>query len=83
MFLAIDIGNSQIACGVLQDDTLIADWRLSTDHAKTSDEYSLTIRSLLNIYNINLTHIHGCIISSVVPPLRSHPCTTANDRVPR
>ncbi len=69
MLLAIDIGNSQIACGVFKNDTLIADWRLSTDHAKTSDEYSMTIRSLLHADNINLTHIQGCIISSVVPPL--------------
>ena len=69
MLLAIDIGNSQIACGVFRDNALIADWRLSTDHAKTSDEYGMTIRSLLTSDNIHLTDIQDSIISSVVPPI--------------
>jgi type III pantothenate kinase len=69
MLLAIDIGNSQIACGVFQSNTLTANWQLSTHHAKTADEYSMTIRSLLNNEHIKLSQIQGCIISSVVPPL--------------
>ena len=69
MLLAIDIGNSQIACGVLRENNLIADWRLATDHTKTPDEYDIILRSLLNIHKIELSSIHGCIISSVVPPL--------------
>ena len=69
MLLAIDIGNTQIACGVLQNDTLIADWRLATDHTKTADEYDMTIRALLSIRKVNLQGIHGCILTSVVPPL--------------
>ena len=69
MLLAIDIGNSQIACGIFHEDTLIANWRLSTHHAKTADEYGMSIHSLLTINNIGLGKIEGCIISSVVPPL--------------
>ncbi len=69
MLLAIDIGNSQIACGVLQKNTLIANWRLATDHIKTSDEYDIVLRSLLEIHKVDLSNIHGCIITSVVPPL--------------
>jgi type III pantothenate kinase len=69
MFLGIDIGNSQIVCGVFQENTLIANWRLSTDHIKTADEYDMTLRSLLEIHKVDLTKIHGCIMTSVVPPL--------------
>ena len=69
MLLAIDIGNSQIECGVFQENTLIADWRLATNHTKTSDEYDMAMRSLLEIHKVNLTSIHGAIITSVVPPL--------------
>lgn len=69
MLLVIDIGNSQIVCGVFQENTLMANWRLSTDHIKTADEYDMTLRSLLEIHKIDLTKIHGCIMTSVVPPL--------------
>jgi type III pantothenate kinase len=69
MFLAIDIGNSQIVCGVFKKNTLIADWRLATDHIKTADEYDMTIRGLLEIHKVDSTKIHGCILTSVVPPL--------------
>lgn len=69
MLLAIDIGNSQIVCGVFKKNTLIADWRLSTNHTKTPDEYDMTIRSLLKIHKVDLAKVHGCIMTSVVPPL--------------
>jgi type III pantothenate kinase len=69
MLLAIDIGNSQIVCGVLQKDALIAEWRLATDHIKTADEYDMTLRSLLAIHQVDLSSIQGCIMTSVVPPL--------------
>jgi len=69
MLLAIDIGNSQIVCGVFQEKTLISHWRLSTDPSKTPDEYSIILRSLLQFNNVRPEDILGCIVSSVVPPL--------------
>ncbi len=69
MFLALDIGNSQIVCGVLEKEALLANWRLSTDHDKTVDEYGMTLRSLLTFENIDAAKLEGCIMSSVVPPL--------------
>ncbi len=69
MILALDIGNSQIVCGVFENEILIADWRLSTDHGKTADEYGMTIRSLLRFAKIEPVNLEGCIMSSVVPPI--------------
>ncbi|HBP87747.1 MAG TPA: type III pantothenate kinase [Nitrospiraceae bacterium] len=69
MLLAIDIGNSHIVCGVFQESRLISHWRLSTDHSKTPDEYSIVLRSLLQHHKILPEDICGCIVSSVVPPL--------------
>lgn len=69
MLLAIDIGNSQIVCGVFKKTTLVADWRLSADHSKTADEYGLILRSLLEVHEIQPTGLQGCIICSVVPPI--------------
>ncbi len=69
MLLAIDIGNSQILIGVFQNDTLIANWRLSTNMTKTADEYGMTLRSLLEASKLKPRDIQGCIICSVVPPI--------------
>ena len=69
MLLAIDIGNSHIVCGVFRESTLISHWRLSTDHSKTPDEYSIILRSLFQFNNVRPEDILGCIVSSVVPPL--------------
>ena len=69
MLLAIDIGNSQIVCGVFEENTLIGEWRLSTDHIKTVDEYDLTLRAILEVRKIDIRKVQGCIMTSVVPPL--------------
>ncbi len=69
MYIAIDIGNTQIVCGVFQDNSLVANWRLSTDHCKTTDEYDMTLRALLEIHKVNVKDIHGSVLTSVVPPL--------------
>lgn len=69
MLLAIDIGNSHIVCGVFREQTLLSHWRLSTDHSKTPDEYSIILRSLFQFNNVKPEDIQGCIVSSVVPPL--------------
>ncbi len=69
MLLAIDIGNSHIVCGVLENDNLKVDWRLSTDLSKTSDEYRLSFQALLLSHHLNPSHITSSIVSSVVPPL--------------
>ncbi len=69
MLLALDIGNSQIVCGVFDNNILVANWRLSTNPVKTSDEYEISIHSLLATQSINPARITHSIICSVVPPL--------------
>jgi len=69
MLLAIDIGNTNIVWGVFDGDRLIADWRIGTDHAKTTDEYAILLLDLLRVEDIASEHLNGVILSSVVPPL--------------
>ena len=69
MLLAIDIGNTNIVWGVFEGARLLADWRISTDHAKTTDEYAILLLDLLRVEEIGLARIDGVVISSVVPPL--------------
>ncbi len=69
MLLASDIGNTQIAFGVYEEERLLADWRISTQAQRTADEYAVLLESLLAQKKLSLKDIDGGIISCVVPPL--------------
>lgn len=69
MLLVIDVGNSNIVLGIYDDAHLVKDWRISTDKAKTSDEYGILIHDLFRLSGIDFSDIRDIIISSVVPTL--------------
>jgi type III pantothenate kinase len=69
MLLTIDVGNSNTVLGVFRGEELIANWRLTTEHAQTVDEYGVLTRSLLSLANLEQKAIAGVMISSVVPPV--------------
>ena len=47
MFLAIDIGNTNITLGVYEGERLAATWRLATVHDRMADEYGITLLQLM------------------------------------
>ncbi len=67
MILTIDIGNSNIVIGGVRDDEIVFEARLRTEATKTSDQYCVDLKILLDVYKIKTEDIEGCIISSVVP----------------
>ncbi len=69
MLLTIDVGNSNTVLGVFRGEELIANWRLTTAHSQTVDEYGVLTRSLLSLANLDQKAIAGVMISSVVPPV--------------
>jgi len=69
LILTVDCGNTNIKLGVFEGQNLTSNFRISTDIAKTSDEYAVLLRSLLSGENVSLTKFEGAVISSVVPPL--------------
>ena len=69
MLLALDIGNTNITLGVFDGERLAATWRLSTDHAKTPDEYSVTLTQLLRLRGMRVSDVDAVALCSVVPPL--------------
>jgi len=69
MILVIDAGNTNIVLGVYQDHKLVHHWRISTDKARTTDEYAVLVRNFFSLNNISFDRIDGAIISSVVPPV--------------
>jgi type III pantothenate kinase len=69
MILVMDAGNTNIVIGVYRHDKLIADWRLSTDLKRTSDEYGALITQLFERNGLDRSEVKGVIISSVVPSI--------------
>ena len=69
MLLAIDIGNSNVVCGISENNHWTEQFRIHTVANKTADEYEVIYRSLLTSRNISLQQIDRIVLSSVVPSL--------------
>lgn len=69
MLLAIDIGNTNIVLGCIRDDEIIFKARIATDRLRTSDQYGVEIKNMLEAFGVFKEEIADCIISSVVPPV--------------
>ena len=67
MILTIDIGNSNIVLGGVREDAIVFQARLRTETTKTSDQYCVDLKILLDVNHVRPEDIEGCIISSVVP----------------
>ena len=50
-------------------ERLVANWRVGSHLTRTVDEYGIIFRNLFAIDNLEVSGVHGIIISSVVPPL--------------
>lgn len=69
MLLAIDIGNTNIVIGCLKDDEIVFKARIATDRTRTSDQYGVEIKNMLEAFGVSREDIDDCIIASVVPPV--------------
>ena len=67
MLLTIDIGNSNITLGGIQEGEILFEARLATDSTKTSDEYGVEIKDMLDLFGARVEEIRDCIVASVVP----------------
>ncbi len=80
VLLTIDVGNTQTVLGLYDSQVdsdsanegaafgLVDHWRLSTDADRTSDEYSVQIRSLLDTVEVDFDHdLVGAAVCSGVP----------------
>ncbi len=71
MILTIDVGNTNISCGVFRGDELISKFRFITDQLRTSDELALQIHSILEVRDILESEVTDVVLSSVVPNLNT------------
>jgi len=69
MILAIDVGNTNIKIGFIEEHTILSTFNLATDSGKTSDEYLLFLELMAKKANLKIQNLKGIIIGSVVPSL--------------
>ncbi len=66
MFLALDIGNSSIGCGIFDESEMLARWSMETDVGLDSRAYSTRLSAVLDKSGIDIRALDGAIASSVV-----------------
>jgi type III pantothenate kinase len=66
--LAIDVGNTSTHFGLFEGGELRAHWRLQTKGGRTSDEYAVLLRQLLDLRGLRFEDVGHAVIASVVPP---------------
>ena len=69
MLLCIDIGNTNIVLGAVDQDRIIGHWRIRTVKETTADELYVIINNLFVSSKITIKDITDIIISCVVPSL--------------
>lgn len=68
MLLAVDIGNTNIVFGCVDDDDkIIVSERISTNHNATAAEYASLIKNILEMNDFKCSDIDDAVMSSVVP----------------
>lgn len=68
MILGVDIGNTTIYFGVIENDEVIKTFRITTKKDITEEEYQIIIKNVLE-ENTNIKSITDVIMSSVVPEI--------------
>ena len=69
MILAIDVGNSNIIIGTIENGEIDSIVRIHTAQQETAAEYGVKLRQLMGFCGIDDKKLEGAIISSVVPPV--------------
>jgi len=67
MLLVVDVGNTNITLGVFDGDELNGTFRMTTKLPRTSDEYGIELRQLIECQGLKSTDIKDIIVASVVP----------------
>ena len=69
MILAIDVGNTNIVLGCIEDGKILNIFRVHTDANQTDAEYAVKLKQLFDLYGVRAADFEGAIYSSVVPPI--------------
>jgi len=71
LLVLVDVGNTNTVFGIYRGDTLVRDFRLTTNPERTADEHSALLLPLFQRAGLDPADAEAVVVSSVVPPL--HP----------
>ena len=71
MIFAVDVGNTNIVLGCIEDGKILNTARIRTEINATSTEYAIKIREVLSLFRHERDGFKGAILSSVVPQLNN------------
>ena len=71
MLFVIDIGNTHTVAGIIENEVISRQWRITTDPAMTADELTIQYHNLFGMAGIEVSAVRGVVMSSVVPQLES------------
>lgn len=67
MLLCIDTGNTNTVFAIWDGAKFVAEWRASTEHQRTADQYFVWLTTLMEANNLKDVTIDEVVISSTVP----------------
>jgi len=65
--LGIDVGNTNLTCGIFDGDKIVGTFRMTTKMPRTSDEFGIAFLDMLSARGVKSEEIMDVIIASVVP----------------
>lgn len=71
MILTIDVGNTNVVFGCVEDGNIISRCRMATNTNDLANDYALKMRQCFEFDGIDYTKFDGAILSSVVPQLNT------------
>ncbi len=69
MLLAVDVGNTQTALGLYDDEELVESWRVATEAERTGDEIAALVVRLLELRDLGFEDVTDVALCSAVPLL--------------
>ncbi len=69
MLLTIDIGNTNVTCGIFREAQLVKTWRMESDARRTPDEYAIMLIAMLEHDGIKTADINQVSMCSTVPAI--------------
>lgn len=69
MILTIGVDNTNILIGCFSGESVVFTADIETDRKRTDIEYAISLKSILDLYQVPLSQIEGSIMASVVPML--------------
>ncbi len=67
LLLAVDVGNTNLTFGIFRGEEIIGTFRMTTKIPRTSDEFGIWIRDLLEAKGAPYRELTGVVVASVVP----------------